>query len=1449
MPFPLMAAASLAALAGNLDCENNTANVVDEDDEKKKKKETKSTNNVRFDEANRINNRRDMGGASSPIRETSLRSFNSSEDNYESSSMFNIITKDGSVHLRRSVRKESNVDPGGKSYCKATPTPQGYIDGSFSSGVTHEIRPGAGCFVLRYSLALLAIGTMDGLELYETRNYTKVFHIPTHDEVSAIQWLQPNMDMGGNDDDDKSSSFPTYLPSQQLLAFGCLDGHCFVYLVDSELLEVEGSVSLLYSCRMDGQVRTVDCCCFCQDGGGTCGGGGSTNTKTSSDPTIVVAFGDKSGRVILISFDYRSLQQLDTVECEHNEAAVLGLSIHQENGWIARCTKHGHVAVYQLQREPPTKISLSISSTVPATAVHFGKCLWETTREGPILAVTFSPNGTHLAVGGYDKTVALIDTSVWATFRKFQMTGTVNVIAMDPFNRYIAVGCRDRSLTLFDSSTHMKIKAFQTSGWVSDISWWKPNVVDLRHGGQDIVAFRSNRHLVSILNLQPIELTNIHLSSRHGLDTALTWSADGRMLIRSHGATVFVVDVDQNFQQVAYATFEAIVIDVIFCKTDDMHDRVAVVDESGNVTLLRLLSEATPTSNGRKTLLLQKEATVMVETGVRTMAWSPDGSIIALGGKHRLLHLMDSSSLARAHESIKLEGRLWDIVFCPSDSIDDEDVYMILALGDYTCIALNKSFEVVLRFLRPSTARCLAIHPRNHDLLVVGDGAGTVAVVNTKAAEVIHEIKAGGGRINALDFSPVGDYLVVGTDDGHFNMYLEGLYQFAQQIPCKGFAICARFSPDGAHLALGSAGGSYAIVRLGPFLGIDLVPLNVPRGNAGLPDWALAEVLYRSGYSESFLQRHIQAGHSDNIRRLSSILKEYPTAVFAFDRSNNETFFDTALRIRRPMILKLAITVLVDGTLEKRVDSSILKTRLPQQARDALVDLIVNMMNPQLVTEILSSVIFVKVPYGQVRSVRHAGTFEKSSPSTADPWGSSLKDNKQDLLRMLLGFSTESDQHEKNLTPAVLPLPGLGNMEFLSALLWKANPDAFDNAAMGVVLRVLWTDHIRIIFYLDFFLCLCFYGCWVALIESNVRIGSWGDSSYKPAKGLAVAVFLLNTVFGVKEMVEARFGRRSSYFRNFWNFADIVSLVFVYAFVAYELLPPTNSENILVPLAVATTFALTIKVISYLRGFVGTGWLISVLSANFTDVRGFMFILFAILVGFAVAFRVLFSQVNEDGFGSLRRSLLSTFELVTTGTYEPSMLYEAEWNVLGALTFVLAVTCVLVIALNALISILADSYARVQENAVANRRREQAGLIVEYMTLLPVKSRMRLEEKTRWFHCLLEVDSDGTLLLGKQDWQGGLNALRKDLEELSNESREQNQKGLLMMKNELYAELSSFRKETLTLLASLSAEMKELKKGQSRGGITLNGRNVVNAVNAVRSIGEKTAKLITKENT
>lgn len=179
--------------------------------------------------------------------------------------------------------------------------------------------------------------------------------------------------------------------------------------------------------------------------------------------------------------------------------------------------------------------------------------------------------------------------------------------------------------------------------------------------------------------------------------------------------------------------------------------------------------------------------------------------------------------------------------------------------------------------------------------------------------------------------------------------------------------MVASFSPNGQCLALATNEGIYSIVRLGCLLGIDFVPLDLSGGVEQLPSWALSEVLYRSGDGPSFIQRHMMTGEQDNLQRVAKILQQHPEAIYAFDRRANESCFNTAITLRKPNLLKLAVTALVDGNLRLNSDS-ILTSDIPEKALLTLEEMIEH-YDPQLVVDILRDMAFVKVPFSRPMAV------------------------------------------------------------------------------------------------------------------------------------------------------------------------------------------------------------------------------------------------------------------------------------------------------------------------------------------------------------------------------------------------------------------------------------------------------------------------------------------------
>ena len=333
-----------------------------------------------------------------------------------------------------------------------------------------------------------------------------------------------------------------------------------------------------------------------------------------------------------------------------------------------------------------------------------------------------------------------------------------------------------------------------------------------------------------------------------------------------------------------------------------------------------------------------------------------------------------------------------------------------------------------------------------------------------------------------------------------------------------------------------------------------------------------------------------------------------------------------------------------------------------------------------------------------------------------------------------------------------------------------------------------------------------------------------------------------------------------------WHVIDLICIGLVYSYTIQVMLSDNDDGSFFsitiagegsVTLAVITTLALTMRFVSLLRGFDHTGWLVAVLAQNFLDIRGFLIVLVVILIGFTVAFRLLFANVvgdckvaledtntlisdcDVDPFGSMSRSLLSTFELTIIGSYDNAVLHDSDDSILAAIIFAIAVTVVLVVALNALIAVLGDSFSQVQEHLTANRRREKAELIVEYMSIIPKDKRRRIELKNQYFHALLASDGHGELLVNKDDWQGGLNALKRELIEMVEESSEATQRSIKNLRVELSDEIeSTLRNQVTSVLQDVHSEVKSLSK-QRRQNTPLQktGKNVVNAVQTAHKIG------------
>jgi WD40 repeat protein len=273
----------------------------------------------------------------------------------------------------------------------------GFVGGDFSAGKVKDIKLPSGCWVMAFSerADILAAGMKNRVDFLETQNYSTIYSLSFSDKISAIQWCRGSdlCATTGKKLDDGSD--------REIVAVAGLDGHVAVYRLNVSLLELQG-VHLLYDFHVHSQVRCMA-------------------MKPLGDGNVVLAVGDKRGRITLTTLMHAADGQVTSTYpavVDLQKDAVLGLDIHPERSILAASTKSGKVIVFQLIM---TKFQIEKSYVI------CGSRLWKTQQNGPVRAVVISKDGKQLAFGGYDKTLVLVDTNLYAIVRELTLHGTVRI--------------------------------------------------------------------------------------------------------------------------------------------------------------------------------------------------------------------------------------------------------------------------------------------------------------------------------------------------------------------------------------------------------------------------------------------------------------------------------------------------------------------------------------------------------------------------------------------------------------------------------------------------------------------------------------------------------------------------------------------------------------------------------------------------------------------------------------------------------------------------------------------------------------------------------------------------------------------------------------------------------------------------------------------------------------
>ena len=825
--------------------------------------------------------------------------------------------------------------------------------------------------------------------------------------------------------------------------------------------------------------------------------------------------------------------------------------------------------------------------------------VFESEHSNSITSLSFSPNGQYLAIGGDDKKVAVLSLiSSLEIVREIERGGCVTSVSFSPNDMYLAIGGRDKKVALLSTSCWEVIHEVERDDAVK--------ALDFSCDSKSLV-FGGNDRRVGVMLLSPSWEVHCELPQMKNV-AAVCFSRDGRFLAVGGQDKQVLIFSTLTWDVVLEVKLRSIVTTISFCSNGRYFavggGVAAVVSSSSG----RIVREA-------KSALAQSAASI-----------SPDGKYLASGGYDDKFTVVVAASGGFIHDAER-EGIVCALSFSPDGR------YLAVAGEDRKVAFVSTScWDVVHEVERKGAVRVISFSS-DGNYLAAGGNDKSVAIISLNASlKVTHEVQASAVVI-ALDFSADCRYIAVGCGK-KVSIVSTRSWAIIHEVEHDDDLVSLSFSPDGRYISTACQGKDVAVIGLGPLLSGEFAPVHFVKQaiNTEQND-EIAETMRgycRSSPAKTLLQRCID--HNFDINDIEKLLKRYPRLLCAENSSTDTAYndiFATAIHRRDPKLL-LALLSTAFGPYGQALLSTNASDLIFKYQSEMILQY------PDVWTRALKSMVLIPHPANYTTSVAKCSAKYMSASTneiTAVPWSDCDMDENGEILAV------------------VVPHQHLGTLETLALLSIKCAVAVLENDVMGFVLEVVWRDHIKMYFYLDFLLFSSFCILWIWFQE----LVHGENESMRDT--IEILVLYINTFYFCKELVHLGASMKSgmmsrslgvmeSVMRYEWNFIDLVATAMVFWSVFVAKSDQNESESSVIIIAV-TAFVLTLNFLSYMRGFDKTGWLITVLSQNAMDVSGFMIILLVILFGFAVIFKTLLRTVegscslelsSEDGgsTGSLK---------------------------------------------------------------------------------------------------------------------------------------------------------------------------------------------------------------------
>lgn len=288
-------------------------------------------------------------------------------------------------------------------------------------------------------------------------------------------------------------------------------------------------------------------------------------------------------------------------------------------------------------------------------------------------------------------------------------------------------------------------------------------------------------------------------------------------------------------------------------------------------------------------------------------------------------------------------------------------------------------------------------------------------------------------------------------------------------------------------------------------------------------------------------------------------------------------------------------------------------------------------------------------------------------------------------------------EFKQSLVKLNLEIGSIKSREFIKSLINCPYQDIFNCSLIQDVLNEKW-HKIRWVHFIQgmiYFFQIAVFG--ILLFESGNRY-FW-----------FILLFVLNFLLTLYEVFQVSI-ILLDYFSDIWNWIDVMRLSSMNFFIVLYWVndTPNNNELLYFYTNSLVTILVFFRGISYFRLFESTRYMIDLIHQSIKDMIGFVSVLAFSVFSFAFIF---YSLENPDNKSTFMSNLINSYSINLGGG-------EIRGGSIYAILFYLATVVNPIILLNLLISILGNSFERVESSRVISNYRELASLVLEIEELI-----------------------------------------------------------------------------------------------------------------------------------